>query len=204
MYAQSFVTSPVEQEVYLRAGTSGSLKIWVNDALVSTVSEERNCDMDIYGYKIKLNKGANRLLVQIGQSEITEANFLIRLTDADGNPVPEITNTATYTEYVKSTALPTNDMLPFFAEEFHANNVKNFQQNPLYSVILAETYLRNDKAYEATKVLKSLEALTPKSTLNSYRLAEAFTRAKNQTDYDKEMENIKLNDPNSFFGLEEA
>jgi len=204
MYAQSFVTSPVEQEVYLRAGTSGSLKIWVNDALISTVSEERNCDLDIYGYKIKLNKGANRLLVQIGQSEITEANFLIRLTDANGNPVPEITNTATYTDYVKSTALPTNEMLPFFAEEFHAKNVKDFPENPLYAAILAETYLRNDKAYEATKVLKSLEALSPKSTFNSYRLAEAFTRAKNQTDYDKEMENIKLNDPNSFFGLQEA
>ena len=63
MYAQSFVNSPTEQDVYLRTGTSGSLKVWVNDVLVSSVSEERNCDLDIYACKIKLNKGANRLFI---------------------------------------------------------------------------------------------------------------------------------------------
>ena len=39
MYAQTFVNSPIAQEVYLRAGTSGSLKVWVNDALVAAVPE---------------------------------------------------------------------------------------------------------------------------------------------------------------------
>ena len=204
MYAQSFVTSPAEQEVYLRTGTSGSLKVWVNDALVSTVTEERNCDLDIYACKIRLNKGANRILVQIGQSEIDQANFMLRLTDANANPIQGLENVATYTDYTKSNDQNTPEILPFFAEAFHLEKASQIPTNPLYSFLLAETYLRNDKSYEATKVLKSVQLQAPKSTLVSYRLAEAYTRAKNQTDYDKEMENIKQNDSNSFYGLQEA
>ena len=204
MYAQSFVNSPTEQDVYLRTGTSGSLKVWVNDALVSSVSEERNCDLDIYACKIKLNKGANRLLVQIGQSEIDQANFLLRLTDEKANPIQGLSDVADYTNYTKSNDQTNQELLPFFAEAFHADKVKESPSNPLYSFMLAETYLRNDKSYEATKILKSLQKLTPTSTLLSYRLAEAYSRAKNQTDYDKEMENIKQYDPNSFYGLQES
>lgn len=204
MYAQSFVNSPVDQEVYMRTGTSGSLKIWVNDALVSSVSEERNCDLDIYCTKIKLNKGNNRILIQIGQSEIDDANFLLRLTDANANPLTNITDAAVYADYTKSTEQNSCELLPFFAEEFLSKKISEFPSNPLNYVLLAETYLRNDKAYEATKVLKELQKQTPKSTLVSYLLAEAYTRAKNQTDYDKEMESIKLQDPNSFIGLQEA
>ena len=204
MYAQSFVNSPVDQEVYLRTGTSGSLKVWVNDALVSSVSEERNCDLDIYACKIKLNKGTNRILVQIGQSEIDQANFLLRLTDENANPIQGLSNTASYSDYLKSDTQTIPEMLSFFAEDFHSKKAREFPTNPLYQFMLAETYLRNDKSYEATKVLKNLQEKTPVSTILSYRLAEAYSRAKNQTDYDKEMENIKQNDPNSFLGLQEA
>jgi tetratricopeptide (TPR) repeat protein len=198
MYAQSFVQSPEDQEVYMRTGTSGSLKIWVNDALIASVSEERNCDLDIYGYKIKLHKGANRILVQIGQSEISNANFLLRLTDADGNPVPGLKDEATYTAYSKDKTTTEAEMLPFFAESFLEDKVKNEPGNPLNNIILAETYLRNDKSFEATGILKRLEEAAPVSSLISYRLSEAYQRANNQTDYDKEVENIKRNDPDSF------
>jgi predicted Zn-dependent protease len=204
IYTQTFVNSPLAQEVYLRAGNSGSLKIWVNDALVSTISDERNCDLDIYAYKIKLNKGANRILVQTGQSEIDNANILIRLTDANANPIPGLTDSEINAEYTKSTDQPTNELLPFFAEKFHTDKVSESPSNPLYYYMLAETYLHNDKAYEATKVLKKLEETTSTSTLCSYRLAEAYSRAKNRTDYDKEMGNIKRLDPNSFLGLQES
>jgi len=204
MYAQSFVTSPVDQDVYLRTGTSGSLKVWVNDQLVSSVSEERNCDLDIYACKIKLTKGANRLLVQIGQSEIDQANFLLRLTDENANPIQGLRDEANFTDYRKPDVQTNNELLPFFAETFHFEKAKQVPTNPLYAFMLAETYLRNDKSYEATKVLKVLQQQNPQSTLISYRLSEAYTRAKNQTDYDKEMENIKQFDPNSFYSLQES
>lgn len=203
MYAQSFVNSPSEQEVYMRTGTSGSLKIWVNDALIGSVPEERNCDLDIYGYKINLNKGKNRILVQIGQSEIDNANFLIRLTDADGNPVKGLTDQANFAQYTKSSPSEPQKILPFFAETYFEEQLKSNPGNILNSFLLSETYLRNDKAFEATELLKKIETNYPLSSLVSYRLAEAFSRAKNQTDYDKEMENVKKNDPESFVALQE-
>jgi len=203
MYAQSFVNSSVEQEVYLRTGTSGSVKIWVNDALVTAVPEERNCDLDIYSCKIKLNQGANRILIQIGQSEIDNANFMVRLTDINANPVPGLSNSAEYADYTKASTKASGELLPFFAEDFFIEKIKVSPENPLNSLLLAEIYLRNDKAYEATKILKVTEETAPISSLVSFRLAEAYLRANNQTDYDKEMGNIKRLDPNSFYGLQE-
>lgn len=202
MYAQTFVSSPSEQEVYLRAGNSGSLKIWLNDALVSSVSEERNCDLDIYYYKVKLNKGTNRILVQIGSSDIDQANFLIRLTDAAGNPIPNLTSSDTYASYTKSTESYDTKELPFFAEEFFLNKIETDKNNPINYILLAETYLRNDKTYQGTKILKNLESIAGRSTLTAYRLYEAYMRSQNQTDTEKEMEYIKKEDPNSFYALQ--
>lgn len=201
VYAQTFVNSPVEQEVYLRTGTSGSLKIWVNDAQIATVPEERNCDMDIYPYKATLNQGFNRILVQIGQSEISGANFLMRVTDADANPITNISQTVTYNAYQKSSNQASNQILPFFAEAFFEEKIKTDSKNLLNYLALGETYLRNDKAYEGTHILKEAEKLAPKSSYISYRLSEAYLRAQNQTDYSREIENIKQNDPNSFIAL---
>jgi tetratricopeptide (TPR) repeat protein len=48
VYGQTFVTSKEAKEAYLTAGNSGSLKIWVNDKLIISEEEERDCDMDIY------------------------------------------------------------------------------------------------------------------------------------------------------------
>ena len=202
MYAQTFVNSPTEQEVYLRAGNSGSLKIWLNDALVSSVSEERNCDLDIYNYKVKLNKGANRILVQIGTSDISRANFLVRLTDEKGIPIPAITSSENYADYTKSSVKYDLAELPFFAEEFFKGKVNSDNSNPLNHILLAETYLRNDKSYQATKVLKNLETVSGKSTLTAYRLYEAFNHSQNKTDTQKEIEYIKKEDPNSFYALQ--
>jgi transglutaminase-like putative cysteine protease len=201
MYAQTFVNSTVDQEVYLRAGTSGSLKIWINDALVASVSDERNCDQDIYGYKIKLNKGNNRILVQIGASEIDRANFLIRLTDEKGNALTNYTSSAVYADYTKSSDVSVVQQIPFFAETYFEDQIQKDPENPLNYLLLSETFLRNDKAYEATKTLKNLEAKYGKSTIISYRLYEAYTRAKNQTDEEQEMETIKNSDPDSYFSL---
>ena len=201
-YAQTFVQSPVEQEIYLRTGTSGSLKIWVNDVQVINIPEERNCDLDIYVCKAKLNSGNNRILVQIGQSEISAANFMLRLTDENGNAVQGLTNAATYADYKKSIAAPANNILPFFAEQFFEEKIKTESHDILNYVLLSKTYLRNDKSYEGTLTLKKADALAPKSTLISEQLSEAYLRAQNRTDYSREIENIKQNDPESFIALQ--
>lgn len=128
VYAQSFIQSPDEREVIMRTGTSGSLKIWINDVQIADIQEERNCDLDVYGYKVKLNKGINRILVQLGQSEITSANFLMRFTDNDGKPVAGLSNSAKYSEYTKSQAKPSNDLLPFFSGSIFSGKDKTRSQ----------------------------------------------------------------------------
>jgi len=201
VYAQTFVQSPVAQEVYLRMGTSGSLKVWVNDVQVLNIPEERNCDLDIYACKVKLNAGNNRILVQIGQSEISSANFLLRLTGENGYAVQGLTSKAMYADYKKSAANSTNDILPFFAEQFFEEKIKAEPDDILNYLLLSKTYLRNDKSYEGTLVLKKAEALASKSTLVSEQLSESYLRAKNKTNYHREIENIKKNDPESFTAL---
>ncbi|MDR1652748.1 MAG: DUF3857 domain-containing protein [Prevotellaceae bacterium] len=198
IYAQSFVQSPEAGDVYMRVGTSGSLKVWLNDALVASVSEERNCDLDVYGFKVKLQKGTNRLLVQIGQSEIDRSNFMLRFTDENSNPVGGLTASAQYADYQKDNSTYNTESLPFYPEVELQKTVKEQPENYLYKILLAQTFLRNDKAFEATSVLKEMERQFPKSTVVSYSLIEAYARAKNQTDLSREMEGIKANDPNSF------
>lgn len=201
VYAQSFVQSPEEKDIVLRTGTSGSLKIWVNDTQIANIPEERNCDLDIYSYKIKLNKGANRILVQIGQSEISAANFLMRLTDADGNPVQGLGYSANYSEYTQSKGKASNELLPFFAEVFFQEKIKNDPDNPLNYIALGEVFLRNDKSYEGITTLKKVEQMAPKSSYISYRLSEGYLRSQNRTNYSREIENIKQNDPESYIAL---
>jgi predicted Zn-dependent protease len=201
VYAQSFVTCPDDREVFLRVGTSGSLKTWINDALVMSVMEERNCDIDVYATKVKLNKGVNRVLVQIGSSEIEKSNFLLRFTDENANPYTDIAGSDVYADYKKSVSSYSDEQIEFFAEKYLINKLKNEPDNQLTHLLLAETYLRNDKAYEATKVLKNLEELKGKSTILSRLLYEAYLRADNQTDYEKEAEEIRQSDPDAHFSL---
>ncbi|MDR2853709.1 MAG: DUF3857 domain-containing protein [Prevotellaceae bacterium] len=201
-YAQTFVHSPETQTVYLRVGTSGSLKVWLNDALVASVIEERNCDLDLYGYKVQLNKGNNRVLVQIGQSEIDRANFLLRFTDENASPIAGLTASTEYANYHKDTKSAEPQLLPFYPEDELLKTIAQQPENPLYKILLAQTYLRNDKAFEATSVLKKLEEQYPKSTIVSNSLMEAYLRAKNQTDLSREMESIKTNDAESYIALQ--
>lgn len=203
VYAQTFVDSPIDQEAYVRVGTSGSLKTWINDALVLSVVEERNCDLDIYSQKIKLNKGANRVLVQVGQSEISKSNFLLRITDAEGNPIAGLKDQASYVAYTKSKETGEASLLPFFAEQYFETKVKEQPENIINYIALAQTYLKNDKAHEGTDITKDAEKLAPKFTLIHDLLQEAYARARNQTDYTREVENIKINDPESFFALQQ-
>ena len=67
---------------------------------------------------------------------------------------------------------------------------------------MGETQQGKDKAYEGTHILKEAERLAPKSSLVALRLSEAYLRSKNNTDYSREIENIKLNDPDSYTALQ--
>jgi tetratricopeptide (TPR) repeat protein len=102
MYAQNFCNSPREQEVQFRIGTSGSVKVWVNDKLLFQESEERDNDIDTYVFTAKLMKGYNRILIQIGSSEVDDANFLLRITNSKGVPVEGLTYSVERKHYAQN------------------------------------------------------------------------------------------------------
>lgn len=200
MYAQTFVNSPSDQDVILKAGMSGSLKIWVNDFLVVSEQEERNADMDVFSAKVKLKSGYNRILVQIGESEIDRANFMIRFTDLNDNVLTNLTASASYQPYTKAGEYKV-ETTNVFAETFFNEKLKSNPNDFLSLIMLAETYIKNDKMFEARKELAKAREQAPNCTYLAIRHLEVYDRDGNTTGYTTEQENIKKNDPKSLYAL---
>lgn len=201
-YAQSFINSPVDQNVILRAGASGAIKIWLNDGLVASIADEKNTDLDVYGYEVKLNKGYNRLLVQVGKSEITRANIIVRLFDRNERILNGLTYSIKNEVYAKSENAEVVE-LPFFAETYFLNKTKAHPKDILSCIMLGEVYLRNDNVYEARKAFDKAIALAPTSTYIKERLSECYARDENKTMLTKTVESIKSLDPQSYFAIRE-
>lgn len=200
LFGQTFVNSPETQDAYLLIGTSGSLKAWVNDALVLAEAEERNNDLDTYQSKIKLNKGFNRILVQIGSSEINRSNFLVRICNENGHPLPNLSYQASYQTYSQAQAAGLN-MIPIFAEAYFENEIKKNKSKVVNYLLLANTYLRNDKGYEARKALSQAAALAPECGYIKIKQIEAFNRSGNETDSKITISWLKDHDPESLLAL---
>jgi len=100
-YANTFVWSPKNMTVQVRVGTSGSLKLFLNDFEILRDSNETNNDFDTYIVRTDLVAGWNRLLLKVGYSEIDRCNFLMRITDEEGNAVPGLKHTAYAQQYAK-------------------------------------------------------------------------------------------------------
>lgn len=201
VFAQNFVNSNEAKDVTLSIGVSGSLKAWVNDALVLSVEDERNCGIDLYAAKIKLNKGANRILLQLGAGEVSSSNFYARFIDDEGFPIEGLTHTHEYSDYKKDNTRRAYAMLEFYPEARLKELISGDRDNLLYQIMLAEQYLAADKTDEAIELLSSLQEKYPNSSLLHQKLSEGYMRAQNQTYATREMESIMTNDPDSFIGL---
>ena len=200
IYAQSFANSAVDQEVTFRIGTSGSLKLWVNDALLLVEAEERNNDMDTYQAKVKLNKGFNRILIQCGTSELSNSNFLLRITDDMGNAMKGLTYSNNSQTYTKSTQ-PLPSRIPIFSEDFFENKTKGGKGTVLEHLLLAHAYLRNDKGYEARKALAQAEKMAPECGYLKIKQIDAYNRSGNETDAKITIEWLKEHDAESLLSL---
>ena len=201
LFAQSFVKADEEKEAQLRIGVSGSVKVWVNDQQIIAEPEERNNDLDTYIQSIKLHKGYNRILVQIGESYANRSNFLLRLTDNSGKPLPDLTCNAKAQPYVKETTYvskPTEQ----FAITYFQQQIKNKPDDNLSKILLAQTYLVNDKTFEARRVIEALLEKYPNSTYLNTLLLQVFNKTNNRTGAETIKEKIKMADPESRLALE--
>ncbi len=203
VYAQNFVSSPIDQAVYCNAGFSGSVKIWVNDELVISEAKERITEMDAYTVKVDLKKGVNRVLVQLGFTSNSYPNFCIRFTDEKFKQIQNILGSPTYSPY------PTNlnstkkyAVIPQFAETFFKNKIADKPANLINYLLLADVYMRNRKLLEARDLISEAIKQAPDNSLLRLKLIEILIKENNRTLLLEEVEKIKQSDPESLVVLD--
>jgi len=201
-YAQTFIEIPNDAEVFVRTGASGSLKIWINDALVTSIEEERNTDLDVNIQRVSLKKGFNRVLLQIGVSEKERANFICRITDKDGTLIPGLNVRNTYQPYPKSqsaAALPHSTI----AEEAFFEALKDDDTYKLRNILLlGSIYNRNEKKDAAKTLLQKASKEYPDCSILRARLLETYLRLSDNTEYSVEKQKIMELDPTTQLGFE--
>jgi len=194
-YANTFVYSPRKQGAQIRIGTSGSLKAFLNDQLIIEYFDENNNDLDTYIAETELQKGWNRLLVKVGYSEIDRCNFMARITDARGEPLPGLQISTASHSYPRSPRAPVKSILNFAESYFQ----KKVAENPAHLenyLLLADCYLRNDKAIEGELALREAIKRAPNCALLHTRLIEAYARGEKFDDLATTIEKIYTLDKN--------
>ncbi len=159
-FTQSFVYSEQDQEVVFGLGVSGSVKFWVNDNLIFTEPTEYNNGMDTYLFTAKLNKGYNRILMQLGSGVNDKNNFLLRVLDKNLNPMPKFKSSAEYQDYVKESSYKSKK-LPNFALQYYEQNIKGTEKEPVLFNVLADFYLMNNMNLEYRKRVEELISKYP-------------------------------------------
>jgi tetratricopeptide (TPR) repeat protein len=155
--------------------------------------------MDVYQYAVKLQKGNNRILIQLGNSEVGNSNYMFRLTDMNGKLLTNLKTSYSYTAYNKATAYPVKSY-PFFAEKAFEEKLAT-SLNFIDQLMLVHVYNHNDKRFEARKIAQQLKKEQPLSTLISEVMVETYNRDNNSIDLNKEIEFIKTNDSLSLYAL---
>lgn len=200
VYSQTFVNSTTEQDVQFRIGVSGSVKVWLNDNLVLSESEERNNGIDSYWAGVTLKQGYNRILIQIGESEADNSNFMLRITDENGDNISGLTfDDKKDHEYDKSSVNVkplSRATLAFFEQQV--------KENPsfLNHLLLSKAYLNLDMRLQARKTLKKAEEMAPKSSYVQLKLVQVYQSEGNRTAIAKVVEWLKDNDKNNVISLD--
>lgn len=193
IYAQTFVNSPTDQEVEFRVGTSGSLKFWANDDLLFQEPEERNNGLDTYVFTGRLKKGYNRILLQIGSSDINSSNFLVRITDKEGENLTGLSTTNEMQTYSKDDFK--SEFIPNPTEEFFQQKIQDSPDDMENYLILAQMLLRNDKTFEAKKVLLTARKKFPKSSYLLFQMLDLYQRDDNRTVLSTYLDELKTKFP---------
>ena len=183
-YANTFVYSPVKRKVHLRIGTSGSLRAFLNDEMVIEYFDENNNDLDTYIVDTELQEGWNRLLIKCGCSEIDRCNFLVRITDEHGQPVEGLRVSTEKQSYHSKPSAPATVLESAF-ESFFMKQIDVSPDHPENYALLAQVYLRNDKAPQAELVLRSALRRWPRCTLFYTLMMEAYQRGEKGDETDE-------------------
>jgi tetratricopeptide (TPR) repeat protein len=174
-YANCFVYSPTKQTAQIRTGTSGSLKVFLNDNSIFEIYDENNNAEDSYVVETELQEGWNRLLIKTGYSEIDNCNFYARFTDAGGESIDGLEYSLDNQDYISKPDAPVNE-IENFAFEYFKKQIELHPEYPENYVLLASSYFVQDKAIEAELILKEILETMPECSLIHYFLFEAYAR----------------------------
>jgi len=201
VYAQTFVWSPDDRQLLINVGASGSIKVWINDLPALASSREMTTELDYFRQSIHLKKGYNRLLIQLGYTDAQTPNFIARFTDDRYNPISDLIYTASYQPYPKESADPktvsTMDAptsIKHFAEEFFEKKITEDPKNLVNYLLLAGTYLRDDKLIDARKVITDALKSSPDNSLLRFQLMLILIKEHNRTRLLEEVEGMKKKD----------
>ncbi len=191
VFAQSFVNAPGDREVHFHLGNSGSIKVWVNDALVFSEEEERDNYVDTYHFIADLKKGYNRILVQNGSTDWNGSNMLLRVTDPAGNAFPDFVFEQSYRAYPEATEAPIR-VVPNPSIETLRGKVTAGTANYIEYSTLIQYYMANDFQEEARAVLLSALERYPKNAALTKSMSAVLSQLEDETGSSALQEEIKL------------
>ncbi len=200
LYAQSFVDMPAALDVQIRIGCGGTLKFWLNDELIIRNAKEYNTQLDAYVVNATLSKGKNRLLLQVGESEQDNVNFMVRITDRKGHPIPDLSVSGSADSYKKGLEKPAQ-LLPHFAEEYFRKRIETGPYPLINRILLINTYIFNQKSDLARQEIEKALEDAPKCSYLRYNLIEIFNRDNNKTSLNATLEKLKADDPDNVLSV---
>ncbi|MEX1002502.1 MAG: DUF3857 domain-containing protein [Crocinitomicaceae bacterium] len=196
VYVQTFIKSDIETAVQFRLGTAGSVKGWVNDELILSEEEEYNNGIDTYRSNATLKAGWNRVLIQLGTSELSTQNFMLRITDEQGNPIEGLTVDNSFHDYPVVGGENVN-RIPLKAEAYFEKRVKEAPKNLINHILLSRCYLDNGKNNQAHSSLKKAEKLAPENSLVLWQMIQLYLKQDNETELGTATEKLKKVDPDN-------
>ncbi|RFM34879.1 DUF3857 domain-containing protein [Chitinophaga silvisoli] len=195
-YAQTFVNSPVEQDAILCLGGNGSLKAWVNDKLLIAQEDELATELDKFNVRVHLKKGYNRVLIQIGFTN-PGSNFIVRLTDDKYEPLKGISTSGKVETYAVDNSTDTPELLPHFAEAYFKKQAEKYPNDPIYAILLAKVYNRNQQFDKSKDALFKFFEKNPGDPLLAYQYLECLSSRYDRTDISALVELLKQTDPDN-------
>ena len=88
-YALTFINSPQKQDILLKLGSDGAVKVWLNDRLVISSDCYRGLYLDQNITPVRLRQGWNKVLIKVCQ-KAGPWRFMLRLTDTAGNAISNL------------------------------------------------------------------------------------------------------------------
>lgn len=198
LYAQTFIESKEDQDLILSFGYSGSLKLWVNDALVHYHESELNTKAGYHNYRVKFNKGNNRLLVQLGQFELNEPQFNFRLLSEDWS-LAEITSTATFKPYVIDNAANGGVLIPNSLEQSLILGVQEAVETDYVPALLLASHYKNIRIRdEAQAIYVELLEKYPKDFLVLIEAIKYYKDINDESERSRLYQELKKYHPDCF------